>query len=263
MAKLLVDINSDLGESFGNYVLGRDEDVLNYVTSANIACGFHAGDYMVMAKTVKNAIKNNVGVGAHPGYPDLQGFGRRSLKMTFEELKNMILYQIGAIEAIIRCHGGKLRHVKLHGALSNDCHSQSEKGDYTIAEALGKAVLEYDKDLIVIGYTKSAMIKKLIDMGLKVVEEVYADRAYNVDCTLVSRNIPGAVITSPDEVIKRVLRMINDRTIITYDNQKITKVNPESICIHGDTPMAVKLARQCREALEKEGILVRTCSIKL
>jgi len=252
-----VDMNSDMGESFGHYVLGFDDEILKHVSSANIACGFHAGDYMVMAKTVESAIKNNVGIGAHPGYPDLQGFGRRSLDMSRSELKYMILYQIGAMDAIVKSKGGRLVHVKCHGALGNDANNQARDGNYTVVEALGEAVLEYNKDLVVMAFANSAMVDRLREMGLKVVEEVFADRAYNADCTLVSRKLPGSLITSPDIVIERILRMVNDRVIITIDGQKIEDINPDTICFHGDTPTAVELTQQAREAFEKEGIEVK------
>ncbi len=253
---LKIDMNCDMGESFGHYVLGFDEEILKNVSSANIACGFHAGDYMVMAKTVEMAIENGVATGAHPGYPDLQGFGRRAMDMTFAEFKNMILYQIGALDAIVKARGGKLVHVKCHGALGNDANNRAIKGDYEVVEALGQAVLEYNDKLAVVAFAKSAMVDKLREMGLYVLEEVFADRAYNVDCSLVSRKLPGSLITDPSEVIERVLKMVKDGVIITSDGQEIKGVNADTICFHGDTPTAVELTRQAREAFEREGIEV-------
>ncbi len=253
---LKIDMNCDMGESFGHYVLGFDEEILKNVSSANIACGFHAGDYMVMAKTVEMAIENGVAIGAHPGYPDLQGFGRRSIDMTFAELKNMILYQIGALDAIVKSRGGKLAHVKCHGALGNDANNRALKGDYEVVEALGQAVLEYNKNLAVVAFAKSAMIDKLREMGLYILEEVFADRAYNIDCSLVSRKLPGSLITDPNEVIGRVLKMVRDGVIITIDGQEIKAVNADTICFHGDTPSAVELTQKAREAFEREGIEV-------
>lgn len=258
MTKYRVDMNSDMGESFGKYVLGYDDELLKHITSANIACGFHAGDFMVMAKTVEQAIKCNVKVGAHPGYPDLQGFGRRSLKMSFSELKNVILYQIGAMDAIVKSKGGKLGHVKLHGALGNDSHKQAEQGDFTIAEAYGEAVLGYNKDLTILTFASSKIAEKLRSMGIKVAEEVFSDRAYNVDGTLVARNLPGAMITSPDEVVGRLIKMVKEKTIITIDNRKIEGIPVDSICFHGDTKSAADLTKAVREAFDREGIEVKS-----
>ncbi len=254
---LSIDMNCDMGESFGHYVLGFDEDILKNVSSASIACGFHAGDYMVMDKTVKMAMENNVAIGAHPGYPDLQGFGRRSLDMSFKELKNIILYQIGAIEAFTRARGSKLVHVKCHGALGNDANNRAIKGDYEVVKALGQAVLEYDKNMAVMAFAKSTMVDRLRDMGVHVLEEVFADRAYNADCSLVSRKKPGSLITSPDEVIERVLKMVKEKVIVTIDGQEIKDINADTICFHGDTPTAVELTRNMKEAFEKEGIKVK------
>lgn len=257
MPKYQVEMNSDLGESFGKYVLGYDKEIMKYITAANIACGFHAGDYMVMAETVEHAIKNGVQIGAHPGYPDLQGFGRRTMKMGFNELKNMILYQIGALDAIVKSKGGKLCHVKAHGALGNDCQREAEAGNTTIVEALGQAVLEYNKDLYVVVFAASKMAEKLISMGLKVKEEIFADRAYNADGTLVSRNLPGAVITSPELVANRLIKMIKEKALFTIDNKKVSVKNIDTVCFHGDTVTAVELAKTSREALEKEGIEIK------
>lgn len=256
-----VDLNSDMGESFGRYKLGYDEEVLEYVSSANIACGAHAGDPLVMEETVKFALENGVAVGAHPGYPDLQGFGRRSLAMSPNEIEAFVLYQLGALSAFVQSHGGKLRHVKPHGALYIDAYKAASAGDESICRAIGNAVKRFDPSLILVGLAGSKMVDIWRRMGLKVAEEVFADRAYNPDGTLVSRSKPGAVIKDPDEVVRRVIKMVKDKEIVAIDGTVIKDFSFDTICVHGDTPTAVELVRRIREAFDREGIEVKPMEV--
>lgn len=243
-----VDLNSDIGESFGNYKLGLDEEVAKHISSANIACGWHAGDPMVMAKTVDIAISENVAIGAHPGYPDLMGFGRRNMGVKAEEAKNYIKYQIGALWAFAASKGAKLQHVKTHGAFYNTAAK-----DPVLAEAIAEAIYEVDKDLILVGLANSEMIKAGKKIGLKVANEVFADRAYNPDGTLVSRSKEGAVIHDTALAISRVIRMIKEGKVQAINGEDID-IKADSICVHGDNPQAVAFVENIRKALEKEGV---------
>ncbi len=245
-----IDLNSDIGESFGNYMLGMDEEVLKYVTSANIACGWHAGDATVMDKTVLMAKSLNTSIGAHPGFPDLMGFGRREMKVGYEEAKNYIKYQIGALWAFARSHGVELQHVKPHGAFYNMAAKDSR-----MARAIAEAVYEVDKGLILVGLAESEMIRTGKDIGLKVANEVFADRAYNPDGTLVSRNIIGAVIHDKDTAINRVIRMVKEGKVTSVTGEDIN-IQADTICVHGDNPLAVLFVQEIRKALEKENIKV-------
>ena len=245
-----VDLNSDMGESFGNYSLGMDEEVMKFITSANIACGWHAGDAMVMDKTVAAAQKINIAIGAHPGFPDLLGFGRREMKVSYEEAKNYIKYQIGALWAFAKSRGVELQHVKAHGAFYNMAAKDSQ-----MARAIAEAVYEVDKELILVGLAKSEMIRIGKDIGLKVANEVFADRAYNPDGTLVSRNIKGAVIHDKDEAIKRVIRMVMSGKVTAATGEDID-IQADTICVHGDNPSAVSFVQEIRKALEEENIIV-------
>ena len=245
-----IDLNSDIGESFGNYMLGMDEEVLKYVTSANIACGWHAGDATVMDKTVLMAKSLNTSIGAHPGFPDLMGFGRREMKVGYEEAKNYIKYQIGALWAFARSHGVELQHVKPHGAFYNMAAKDSR-----MARAIAEAVYEVDKGLILVGLAESEMIRMGKDIGLKVANEVFADRAYNPDGTLVSRNINGAVIHDRDTAINRVIRMVKEGKVTSVTGEDIN-IQADTICVHGDNPSAVLFVQEIRKALEKENIKV-------
>jgi len=245
---LMVDLNADLGESFGTYKLGLDEELLNHITSANIACGFHAGDYMVMQKTVSMAVSKNVGVGAHPGFPDLQGFGRRNMHMKPEEVRNLVIYQIGALQAFAKAEGTQLKHVKPHGALYNMAAADSE-----LARAIAEAVKEVAPETILLALANSEMVKAAQDVGIKVAQEVFADRAYNPDGTLVPRSIPGAVIQDPTQATERALRMVLEGKVTAIDGQEVHIV-ADSICVHGDNPQAVKLASNIRKELERAGV---------
>lgn len=243
-----VDLNCDLGESFGAYKIGMDEDVLQYISSANVACGWHAGDSMVMEKTVALAKKNGVAVGAHPGFPDLVGFGRRNLNASPTEVKTYIKYQLGALQAFAKTEGIKLQHVKPHGALYNMAAK-----DAKLAMAIAEAIKEVDDDLILMGLANSEMIKAGEALGLKVANEVFADRAYNDDGTLVARSLPGAVIHDKELAIKRVIRMVKESKVESI-NGKDVDINVQTICIHGDNPEALVFSKNIKEALIKEGV---------
>lgn len=250
--KGIVDLNSDLGESYGTYVLGLDEEVIKHVTSVNIACGFHAGDPVIMGKTVKEAVDNGVAVGAHPGYPDLMGFGRRNMDISPEEARAYMLYQLGALKAFAESNGVKVQHMKLHGAFYNTANND-EKLATAILEALGKV----DENIILMALSGSIIAKKAKAMGMKVAQEVFADRAYNEDGTLVSRKLPGAVITDKDLAISRIKRMVLEGKVETIDGKEMPIV-ADSICVHGDNPEAVNFVKYIRESLISEGIEVKS-----
>lgn len=245
-----VDLNCDLGESFGNYKLGLDGEVIKYISSANIACGYHASDPLVMSETVKLAKENNVSIGAHPGFPDLMGFGRRNVAVSPAEAKAYILYQIGALDAFCKANGTKLVHVKPHGALYNMAAS-----DIKLAKAICEGIYEYDKNLIILALSGSKMIEAAKDVGIKYASEVFADRAYEDDGSLVSRRKEGAVIHDEDLAVSRVIRMIKEKKVTTISGKDIT-ISADSVCIHGDNEHALEFARKMRAAFEKEGIVV-------
>lgn len=245
-----VDLNSDIGESFGDYKLGMDEEVLKHISSANIACGFHAGDPLTMDKTVEMAVGENAAIGAHPGFPDLMGFGRREMKITAEEAKCYIKYQIGALWAFARSKGVSLQHVKVHGAFYNMAAK-----DAGLSEAIAQAIYETDKDLILVGLANSEMIKAGKKANLKVANEVFADRAYNKDGTLVSRKKEGAMIHDEDEAILRVLRMVKEGKVTAITGEDID-IQADTICVHGDNPRAVEFVEKIKRALQAEGVEV-------
>lgn len=247
-----VDLNCDLGESFGKYVLGSDEKVLDYVTSVNIACGFHAGDPVVMEKTVKMAVEKKVAIGAHPGYPDLMGFGRRDMNISQEEARAYMIYQIGALKTFVESYGRRLQHVKPHGALYN-----AAAKNYELAKTLAEAVYDVDKDLIFMGLANSEMIRAAKDVGLKVANEVFADRAYNSDGSLVSRKLKGAVIHDTEVCVSRVLDMVKEGIVKTIDGTDI-EIKADSICVHGDNAMAVEFTKNLREKLEENGVELKS-----
>lgn len=243
-----VDLNSDLGESFGNYTIGMDEEILKYVSSANVACGWHAGDPMVMEETVALAKKYGVAVGAHPGFPDLMGFGRRNMAVTPAEAKAYIKYQVGALYAFTSSQGVKIQHVKPHGALYNMAAVDEE-----LAVAICEAVYEVDKDIILMGLANSKMIDAAVKVGLKAASEVFADRAYNDDGTLVSRKLEGAVIKDKELAIKRVVRMVKEGKVESINGNHI-EIKADSICVHGDNPKALEFVKNIRETLISEGV---------
>lgn len=245
-----IDLNSDLGESFGAYHIGDDERVLSFVTSANIACGFHAGDPVVMQDTVTKAIEKGVAIGAHPGYPDLMGFGRRHISISHKEAKAYMMYQIGALKAIVEAHGGKLQHVKPHGALYNT--AAKEAG---LAKALAEAVYAIDKDLIFVGLSGSNMIEEARKVGLRVANEVFADRAYDKKGFLVPRTQEGAVITDEAICIERVLKMVNEGYVESIEGVMIP-LKADTICVHGDNEKAALFAERLKETLYNGGVHV-------
>ncbi len=245
---LRVDLNCDLGESFGNYKLGLDEEVIKYISSANVACGFHASDPLVMAKTVKIAKDAGVAVGAHPGFPDLVGFGRRNMNVLPAELKAMVVYQIGALKAFCDSNKIKMQHVKPHGAMYNMA-AKDEK----LAVAIAEGIAEVDDSLILLGLSGSEMLKAAQKTGLKAKKEVFADRAYEEDGTLVARTKPGSMITDENLAIERVLGMIKNGSVKAITGKEIA-IEADSICVHGDSPKALDFVKKIRAALEVEGI---------
>ena len=240
------DFNCDMGESFGPWKMGLDEQVIRFITSANVACGFHAGDPAVMRRTVQLAEAHGVGVGAHPGFPDLQGFGRRNLAATPDEVRDDLLYQIGALTAFTRTK--KLQHVKPHGALYN---MAVPGGD--LARAIGEAVLEADPSLILVVLAGSKWAEQARQMGVRVAREAFADRALMPDGSLVPRSKPGAVIHDRSAVIERSLRLAAEKTVVAISGE-VVHVDADTLCLHGDTPDAVSLASALRTALEGAGV---------
>lgn len=246
----MIDLNSDVGESFGAFEKGCDRSVLESVNSANIACGFHAGDPGVMKRTMSLCKQMGVTPGAHPGYPDMQGFGRRDMSASTEEIEGYVLYQLGALDAFARAEGLKLRHVKPHGALYNRAAK-----DEAAALAIIRALLAYDKDLILVGLANSPMLDLGKRAGLKVAAEGFADRAYNPDGTLVPRTVQGSVIHNKEEVVERAARMATEGVVLGVDGTPI-RLDITTICLHGDTEGAAMLAKEIRKAIE--GLGVRT-----
>jgi UPF0271 protein len=243
-----VDLNCDLGESFGNYTCGMDASVIPHISSANVACGFHAGDPLVMQKTVALAAKYGTAVGAHPGFPDLVGFGRRNMAVSPAELKAMMIYQIGALKAFCRSQGVTLQHVKPHGAMYNMAAK-----DRKLADAICEAIAEVDDSLILLGLSGSEMLKAAKDKGLRCASEVFADRAYEPDGSLTPRALEGSVITDEEEAINRVLQMVKSGTVVARNGQVIP-IEADSICLHGDGVKAVEFARRIRQALTDSGV---------
>lgn len=243
----LINLNADLGESFGAWAMGSDDDMLPIVNSANVACAFHAGDPLVMFKTVALARKCGVSVGAHPGYPDLQGFGRRRMDIPLPELEAMLIYQIGALEACARAQGLRVTHVKPHGALSNVACAERK-----LAEAVARAVHRLDPALILLAPAASQLIAAGREQGLPVVEEIFADRAYLDDGNLVPRSQPGAMIHGAEASLQHVMRMVEESALISITGKRIP-VNPQSICVHGDNADAVATAQAIRDGLSAAG----------
>ena len=241
-----IDFNCDMGESFGSYKLGQDEEVIKYITSANVACGFHAGDPQWMRHTVKLAEEHGVAVGAHPSFPDLQGFGRRNMLLTSAEAKDDVMYQIGALKAFTRDH--RLQHVKPHGAMYN---MAVDGGD--LAKAINEAVLEIDPGMVLIVLAGSPWAGVAREMGLRVATEAFADRALNPDGTLVSRSKPGSVIHDLDEVVERSLKMVTEGRATAITGEEV-EVQADTLCLHGDTPGAVEMARAVRNGLRDAGV---------
>lgn len=247
-----VDLNCDLGESYGAFRIGNDKGIMPFITSANIACGFHAGDPLTIEETIKLAIKSGIGVGAHPGYHDIEGFGRRPMKLSNDELRASILYQVSAIKGMTEALGGKLQHVKPHGALYNAAAT-----DYQMSAIIAAAIKDIDDTLILVGLSNSQMLKAAKDLGIAYAAEVFADRAYNDDGTLVPRSNPGSVIHDTKQVIDRVLRMVTEQRVISVSGKEIP-IQADTICIHGDNDMALEFAKNLSLALKSNGIRLRS-----
>ena len=245
-----VDLNADVGESFGAYVLGQDQALIAVVSSANVACGFHAGDPSVMRATVRLAREHHVAVGAHPGFPDLVGFGRRDMQVAPGQLEDLVAYQIGALTAIATAEGMALRHVKPHGALYN-----MAARDRALADAIARAVVNVDRTLSLFAPPASALLAAGMEAGLTTVSEVFADRAYRADGSLVPRSQPGAVIHDEVAVVARTLDMVREQAVTAIDGTRVP-IRAETICVHGDTPDAAHLARRLRDALQQTGVAV-------
>lgn len=243
-----IDLNSDIGESFGSYKLGDDEEIIKYITAANAACGWHAGDPMVMDKVVRLAKEHGVAVGAHPGYPDLMGFGRRKMSLSFDEVKNYVKYQMGALYAFTKSTNIKLHHVAPHGAMGNQCQYDEE-----ISTAIVDAICEFDKDLIVY-YCAGAVLGKIAEAkGLRTAAEIFADRAYMDDLSLAPRKMEGSMITDEDYAIDRCVRMIKTGKVTALSGKEID-VKGDTLCVHGDGPKAIAFVKRIRETFKKEGI---------
>jgi UPF0271 protein len=232
-----MDINCDLGESFGVYKLGRDAEIMPYISSVNIACGFHAGDPRVMVQTVRLAKKNGVAVGAHPGYPDLVGFGRRDMAMLPEEVEAMLLYQIGALAGICRAEGVDLIHVKPHGALYNKAAQ-----DLTLATVIAQTLHKFSEHLALVGLAGSRLIEAGVEVGLKVLSEGFADRVYELDGSLRSRNLRGAMLTDPGEVARHGVELAKNG-VTAQKEGKTLHWDIQTICLHGDEPNAIENAK--------------------
>lgn len=239
-----MDINCDMGESFGQYALGRDSELMPLVSSVNVACGMHAGDPLVMEKTVRLAAASGVRVGAHPGYPDLQGFGRRAMDLTLEEVEAFVLYQISALAGFARAAGVNLAHVKPHGALYNRAAQ-----DIALARAVARAVARFDTRLILVGLAGSALIEAGVEQGLQVAHEGFPERGYNPDGTLMSRRQPGSVIDDPARAAAQALHLAQNGIEMITGEGKLCRVSVDTLCIHGDSPNALTVASAVRAAL--------------
>ena len=247
-----IDLNSDVGESFGNWTMGDDAAIFRSVSSANIACGFHAGDPSTIARTCRDAVAAGISIGAHVGYRDLAGFGRRFLDCSPTELADDVLYQLGALEGIARAAGGRISYVKPHGALYNTIVTHREQ-----AQAVVDAVKAFGGDLPMLLLPGSVALAAAEAAGLRGVAEAFADRAYNPDGTLVSRREPGAVLHDEDAVAANMVRLATEGTIVARDGSTI-KTSAESICLHGDTAGAVSMAAAVRRELEAAGVDIRS-----
>jgi 5-oxoprolinase (ATP-hydrolysing) subunit A len=249
-----VDINCDMGESFGSYNLGRDEEILDYVTSANIACGFHAGDPSTMKRTVQMALEKNVGIGAHPGVQDLVGFGRREINLSPEEAYDIVVYQIGALYAFVKSEGGKIQHVKPHGALFNMAAKDAQ-----LAEAIAEAVYKVDPEMILFGLAGSELVKAGKKIGLRTANEVFSDRTYQQDGSLTSRREKNALITDHTIAVQQVIRMVKEGKVQSLQGVDVA-IQADTICIHGDGINALDFAKYITKSLEDADIKVTKIS---
>ena len=249
-----IDLNCDLGESFGRWTLGQDAELMESISSCNVACGFHAGDPDVMRRTVRLAKENGIAIGAHPGLPDLVGFGRRTMSVTPQEVESLVLYQVGALAAIARAEGASLRHVKAHGALYNMAIR-----DRPLADAIARAVAAFDSSLLLFGLPGSELLRAGEAAGLAVAAEGFADRAYEPDGSLTPRSLPDAVIHDPDAVVARAVLMAREGVVVARNGEEVP-MRVATICTHGDTPGSHLLTRRLREGLAQQGIKVRAVS---
>ena len=252
-----IDLNADLGESFGPWRMGQDEALMTSITSANVACGFHAGDPTVMRATIRLAKPHGVAVGAHPGFPDLVGFGRREMRLSKAEVEDLVLYQLAAIAGVAGAEGVRLQHVKAHGALYN-----MAARDAVLATAIARAVAAFDRTLILLGLPNSPLLREGNAAGLRVAAEVFADRTYEADGSLTSRGTPGSVIHDPAHVVERAVAMITTGEVIATDGSALS-LQAHTICLHGDTPGAADLAHRVRTALESAGVRVSALATTL
>ncbi|MDQ6788034.1 MAG: LamB/YcsF family protein [Acidobacteriota bacterium] len=247
-----IDLNCDMGESFGAWEMGRDTELMDFVSSVNIACGFHAGDASVIRKTIETAIEKGVAVGAHPSFPDLQGFGRREMRMNAREIFDIILYQVSAVKGICEALGAHLHHVKPHGALYN----QASK-DEPIAGAIAKAVKAIDANLILYGLSESYLISEAEKINLKTASEVFADRTYKADGSLTPRSEPNALITDREKAAAQVWQMISAQTVRATNGATVS-IKAETVCIHGDSANALEFAKTIRQKLIEQGVTVKS-----
>lgn len=243
-----VDLNCDLGESFGSYTIGNDDQVIPLITSANVACGYHASDPVVMDQTLSMAKEAGIRIGAHPGFPDLMGFGRRNLSVSPTEAKAYVLYQLGALDAFCRVHGMKMQHVKPHGAFYNMAAK-----DYELSRAICEGIREFDPQLIVLALSGGELARAARDMGLRTALEVFADRAYEEDGSLVNRRKAGAMITDEDQAVARVVRMVKEKKVTAVTGKDIP-IQADSVCVHGDGAKALAFVEKIRRALTEEGV---------
>ncbi|WP_223066977.1 LamB/YcsF family protein [Paenibacillus caui] len=252
-----VDLNCDMGESFGAYRLGRDSEILKFVTSVSIACGFHAGDPATMRRTVKLALEHDVAIGAHPGLQDLVGFGRREMDISPEEAHDIVVYQIGSLWGFVRAEGAKLQHVKPHGALYNMAARNAG-----LAEAIAEAVYSVDPELILFGLAGSELIRAGEKAGLRTASEVFADRTYQSDGSLTARRLPDAMITDDRQSVNQVIRMVSEGKVLSQQNTDVP-IQADTICIHGDGAHAVDFAGKIRSSLSEAGIVVQQVGLTL
>jgi UPF0271 protein len=253
MEMFSIDLNCDMGESFGVWRMGCDAELMNYVSSVNIACGFHAGDATVMRETVQMALQKGVAVGAHPSFPDLQGFGRREMRLSEQEIFDVVLYQVSALKGICEALGAKLRHVKPHGALYNQAAKSSK-----IARAIAEAVKAIDVNLIFYGLSGSFLIFEAENIHLKTASEVFADRTYQADGSLTPRTEPNALIETSERAVSQILQIIEYQTV-TATSGETAAIKAETVCIHGDSGNALEFARSIREKLIENKIQIQPC----
>ena len=247
----IIDLNCDLGEAFGNYKMPNDPELMKYVSSVNIACGFHAGDWNSMQETVQLAMKEGLALGAHPGFPDLQGFGRREIQLSPKEIYQITLYQIGALSAFIKAEKGELHHIKAHGALYNMASKNK-----SMAKAIVQAIHDFDPSLYVYGLSGSVMIQEAESLGLKAVSEVFADRRYEKDGSLSPRSLENSMIQNPEDSLNQIRDMIHRGKVISRDGVEVS-ILAETLCIHGDPSHAVSVAKTVYSQLIEEGIIIK------